>query len=57
MTLSMTELREMVAMTIMAYLRESEGNCALEVDRMCDLIKWVDARDFEEVLEVIRDEW
>lgn len=57
MTLTTQELKDMVAMTIMSYLRESEGTCALEVERCCDLVKWVDHYDFESALEVIRDEW
>lgn len=55
MTLTTQELKDMVAMTMIAYLRESEGNCAIEVERLCDLVKWVDSHDFEESLEVIRE--
>ena len=57
MTLTTRELKDMVAMTIMSYLRESEGTCALEVERCCDLVKWVDAHDFDLTLEVLREEW
>lgn len=56
MRLTMEELRTMVSMTMIAYLRESEGNCAIEVERLCDLVKWVDSHDFEQTLEVIREE-
>lgn len=56
MTLTINELKDMVSMTMIAYLRESEGNCAIEVERLCDLVKWVDSHDFEQTLEVIREE-
>lgn len=57
MTLTMTELQDMVIMTMIKYLRDTEGTCALEVERLCALTKWVEAEDFETRLEVIRDEW
>ncbi len=56
MRLTTSELRDLVAMTMVAYLRESEGTCALEVERVCDLVKWVDAHDFEASLEAIRED-
>jgi len=57
MTLTINELKDMVGMAMLSYLRESEGTCAIEVERCCDLVKWVDHYDFESALEVIRDEW
>lgn len=57
MTLTINELKDMVSMAMIAHLRESEGTCAIEVERLCDLVKWVDHYDFESALEVIRDEF
>lgn len=57
MTLTTSELRDMVAMAMVSRLRETEGTCALEVDTICDLIEWVNHYDFEEALEVIRGDY
>ena len=57
MTLTINELKDMVSMAMIAHLRESEGTCAIEVERLCDIVKWVDHYDFESALEVIRDEF
>ena len=57
MTLTISELRDLVAMAMVSRLRETEGTCAIEVETMCDLLKWVDHYDFEGALEVIREEW
>ena len=56
MTLTINELKDMVGMAMLSYLRESEGTCAIEVERCCDLVKWVDHYDFEFALEVIRED-
>lgn len=53
MTLTTSELREVVAMTIMSYLNEVEGR-KIAVDECIALVKWVDSHDFEETLEVVK---
>jgi len=54
MTLTINELRDMVSMTILSYLDQVEGR-RLSVEECCALVKWVDAHDLEESLEVIRE--
>ena len=56
MTLTTSELKDMVGMAMLSYLREERGEC-LTADECVNLVKWVDAHDFEESLEVIREEW
>ncbi len=54
MTLTINELRDMVNMTIFSYLDQVEDR-RLSVEECCALVKWVDAHDFEQSLEVIRE--
>lgn len=53
MRLTTSELRDMVGMAIMSYLNEVEGR-RLSVEECIALVRWVEAHDFEESLEVVR---
>ena len=53
MTLTTSELRDMVSMTILSFLDQVEGR-RLSVDESVALVKWAESHDFEETLEVVR---
>lgn len=53
MRLTVTEMRDVMAVAMMSYLDEVEGR-RLSVEECQALLKWVDAHDFEETLEVVR---
>ena len=55
MTLTTSELRDMVSSTIISYLAEVRGD--ITVDECVNLVKWVDSHDFETCLEVMREDW
>ena len=55
MTLTTEEMRDIVAMCIRRYLVEERGGIA-SVDEAVNLVKWVDTRDFEFILEVLRED-
>ena len=56
MTLTTEEMRAIVSSTLIRYLVNEEG-VALDVDKSCRLVKWVDSHDFEFILEEMREEW
>lgn len=53
MTLTTTELRDMVTLTIMAYLAD---HGEMSVDKAVDLVNWVDTQNFEFRLETLRED-
>lgn len=53
MTLTTSELRDVVALTLLAYLREERGE-TLHADESVNLVNWVDSQDFEFRLETLR---
>ena len=53
MTLTTSELRDLVAITLLTYLREERGETP-HADECVKLINWVDAQDFEFRLETLR---
>ena len=55
MTLTTSELRDVVALTLRAYLAEVRGD--ITVDECVNLVNWVDAQDFEFRLETLREDW
>ena len=56
MRLTHQELKDIVSSTLIRYLANEEG-VALDTDKVCSLVKWVDSHDFEEILEDMREEW
>ena len=50
------ELKDIVSSTLIRYIA-NETEVELDLDRLSSLVKWVDAHDFEEVLEEMRSEW
>ena len=56
MTLTTTELKDIVSTTLIRYL-VNEEHVDFDVDKACHLVKWVDAHDFEGILEEMREEW
>ena len=54
MTLTTQDLRDLVGLTIHAYLTEVRGD--ITVDECVNLVKWVDSRDFDLTLEVLRED-
>ena len=56
MTLTPSEFRDLVASTMLSFLREERGE-ALAVDECIALVNWVDSQDFEFRLEMMRSEW
>lgn len=56
MRLTHQELKDIVSSTLIRYLANEES-VALDTDKVCSLVKWVDSHDFEEILEDMREEW
>lgn len=56
MTLTTTELKDIVSSTLIRYL-VNEAGITLDADKACDLVKWVGSHDFEFILEEMREEW
>ena len=56
MTLTTTELKDIVSTTLIRYL-VNEEHVDFDVDKACHLVKWVDSHDFEWILEEMREEW
>ena len=54
MRLTTEEMRDVVAMTIIAYLAH-RGE--MDVNTGVDVVNWVDTQDFEFRLEALREEW
>ena len=54
MRLTTEELRDVVAMTIIAYLAH-RGE--MDVNTGVDVVNWVDTQDFEFRLEALREDW
>lgn len=54
MRLTTEELRDVVTMTIIAYLAE---HGEMSVDKGVDLVNWVETQDFETRLEALREDW
>ena len=54
MTLTTEEMRDVVAMTIIAYLAH-RGE--MDVNTGVDVVNWVDTQDFEFRLETLREDW
>ena len=50
------ELKDIVSSTLIRYIA-NETELGLDYDRLSSLVKWVDAHDFEEILEEMRSEW
>ena len=50
------ELQDIVSSTLIRYIA-NETELELDFDRLSSLVKWVDAHDFEEILEEMRSEW
>ena len=50
------ELKDIVSSTLIRYI-VNETEVELDFDRLSSLVKWVDAHDFEEILEEMRNEW
>ena len=50
------ELQDIVSSTLIRYIA-NETELGLDFDRLSSLVKWVDAHDFEEILEEMRSEW
>ena len=54
MRLTTEEMRDVVAMTIIAYLAH-RGE--MDVNTGVDVVNWVDTQDFESRLEALREDW
>ena len=50
------ELKDIVSSTLIRYIA-NETEVELDLDRLSSLVKWVDAHDFEETLEEMREDW
>lgn len=50
------ELQDIVSSTLIRYL-VNEEHVDFDVDKACHLVKWVDAHDFEGILEEMREDW
>ena len=56
MTLTTSEFKDIVSSTLIRYL-VNEEHVDIDVDKVCNLAKWVDSHDFEGILEEMRTEW
>ena len=50
------ELQDIVSSTLIRYIA-NETEVELDLNRLSSLVKWVDAHNFEEILEEMRSEW
>lgn len=53
MRLTEQEMRDVMATAMICYLNEVEGR-RLSLEECQALVRWVDAHDFEDTLEVVR---
>ena len=54
MTLTIEEMRDVVLMSIIAFLAH-RGE--MDVNTGVDIVNWVDTQDFETRLEALREDW
>lgn len=50
------ELKNIVSSTLIRYIA-NETEVELDLERLSSLVKWVEAHNFEEILEEMRSEW